>query len=272
MRHGVLRMIRRLGVLCGLLFALTAAPAFAATYVVATTGDAGTGSLREAIALANANPGADTISFNIVDAAGLPKTIALSSALPFITSPVSIDGTSRAGLGGRSGSRARRIGDDVRLRPGAAGRLGWKHCQGTDRRRLSLGRHPHREQQQHNREQLHRDERDRRLRPCQFGRRHRDFQRHGNVIGGTTVADRNVISGNGGDGVYVGPGLAGGTDSNTITGNFIGVDRSGSVALGNVGRGVTVYSSSNLISGNVISANSPNIDIPGGSRITSSGT
>ena len=59
---------------------------------------AGSGSLRRAIIDANANPGADNIVFNIPGAA--PFTITPASALPPITSPVTIDGTTQPGFVG----------------------------------------------------------------------------------------------------------------------------------------------------------------------------
>ena len=58
------------------------------------TNDSGPGSLRQAILNANANPGLDTITFDI-PGAGV-HTISPASALPAITDPVVIDGyTSR---------------------------------------------------------------------------------------------------------------------------------------------------------------------------------
>lgn len=61
------------------------------TLVVDTAADAGTGSLRSAVGLANANPGAETIEFAIAPASS-PATIALRSALPAITGGMTIDG------------------------------------------------------------------------------------------------------------------------------------------------------------------------------------
>jgi titin len=79
----------------------------------------------------------------------------------------------------------------------------------------------------------------------------------GNVVGGTNAADRNVLSANGDAGVYL---LN--TASNTVIGNFIGTTASGTVKLGNANDGVVVYNSiSNVIGSNangarnVISAN-----------------
>ncbi|MFH1311994.1 MAG: YCF48-related protein [Candidatus Eisenbacteria bacterium] len=58
-----------------------------------------------------------------------------------------------------------------------------------------------------------------------------------NLIGGTTAADRNVISGNGWDGVVI---KDPGTDSNVIEGNYLGTDMTGSGALGNGHNGVFI--------------------------------
>lgn len=70
--------------------------AVAATNVVTTTADAGPGSLREAIALANASPGHDFIHFDIAPP-GIPHVIALSAGLPPITDSVTIDGLTQPG-------------------------------------------------------------------------------------------------------------------------------------------------------------------------------
>ncbi|HEX8204100.1 MAG TPA: Ig-like domain-containing protein, partial [Isosphaeraceae bacterium] len=63
--------------------------------VVTNTQDAGDGSLRRAIELANARPGPDTIRFNI-SGAGVQTIIPLSP-LPTILEPVTIDGFSQPG-------------------------------------------------------------------------------------------------------------------------------------------------------------------------------
>src|SRR5690242_13711132 len=65
----------------------------AATFLVVTTADAGPGSLRQAISDANAMAGTDTIAF-VIPAVGVPR-ITLASALPTITDPVTIDGTTQ---------------------------------------------------------------------------------------------------------------------------------------------------------------------------------
>jgi IPT/TIG domain/S-layer homology domain len=69
--------------------------AWSGTFTVTTTADSGAGSLRQAILDANANAGADTIAFNI-PGAGV-HTITLSSFLPSITDPLTIDGYTQPG-------------------------------------------------------------------------------------------------------------------------------------------------------------------------------
>ena len=80
------------------------------------------------------------------------------------------------------------------------------------------------------------------------------FGSAGNTIGGSTASARNIISGNTNEGISVGDAQA--TDSNLIEGNYIGVDATGSVGLGNGQNGVLLdHSAFNTISGNVISGN-----------------
>ncbi len=71
-----------------------------AIYTVTTTADPAPGSLRDAINLANANPGRDTIRFNIPGAG--PHTIFPASPLPWLmdTAGVLIDGLSQPGTVG----------------------------------------------------------------------------------------------------------------------------------------------------------------------------
>jgi hypothetical protein len=62
----------------------------AATFSVTNTNDSGAGSLRQAILDANANPGLDTIAFDIPG--GGVHTITPSTALPFLLDPAIVDG------------------------------------------------------------------------------------------------------------------------------------------------------------------------------------
>ena len=62
-----------------------------------------------------------------------------------------------------------------------------------------------------------------------------------NTVGGALPAARNIISGNGGIGLRMGGGSAG----NTVQGNYIGTDITGSIAIGDVHRGVMLGGASN---------------------------
>ena len=78
----------------------------------------------------------------------------------------------------------------------------------------------------------------------------------GSTVGGTAAADRNVISGNGSEGIIV---L--GSDGNTIIGNYIGTDATGNAPMPNANDGIHVATgaANNVFgqagAGNVISGN-----------------
>jgi uncharacterized repeat protein (TIGR01451 family) len=66
------------------------------------------------------------------------------------------------------------------------------------------------------------------------------------TIGGSTAAARNVISANGGNGIET---LVAAGAGSVIKGNYIGTDISGSLSLGNVGHGIDLFSSNNIVGG-----------------------
>ena len=240
-----------------------------ATYTVTSTADSGAGSLRQAILNANANGGPDTISFNIAGSG--THTIAPTSALPTITGQVTIDGTTDDSFAANSNRPAiilagtnAGIGVDGLVLTSTAdvstirglvvrdwGADGISIQAGSDNNFI-VGNY--------------------------IGRINTDgtaaaagTQNEGdgvyvlgsnNTIGGTTAADRNVISGND-DGVTLDTGATG----NIVIGNYIGTDATGSIAVGNtVNGGVWIKSgtSNNTIGGtvagarNVISGNAVN--------------
>jgi len=72
---------------------------------------------------------------------------------------------------------------------------------------------------------------------------------HHNQIGGTSPARRNLISGNR-NGVQITGADTDSTGNNVVQGNYIGVDRTGTVGLGNLAIGVSITGSNdNLIGG-----------------------
>lgn len=80
-----------------------------------------------------------------------------------------------------------------------------------------------------------------------------------NIVGGDVIGTRNVISGNGANGVQLADAS---TSSNVVQGNFIGVDITGTNALGNGGDGLVISDTPNNLvggiqpgAGNVISGN-----------------
>jgi hypothetical protein len=93
-----------------------------------------------------------------------------------------------------------------------------------------------------------------------------------NIVGGVTPAARNLISGNVGEGVFVQLGTG-----NTIQGNLIGTDLTGTMAIGNTDRGVLATGVNTVVGGitvdarNIISANNRGVDLNGGSSCTVQG-
>ena len=87
-----------------------------------------------------------------------------------------------------------------------------------------------------------------------------------NTIGGTTTGARNVISGNGTNGVEI---INAGSTRNLVAGNYIGIDADGSTALGNGTNGVLLDAAAgNTVGGtgtaaNTIGGNNFGIEITG---------
>lgn len=245
----------------GALFAaLTVWQSTAATLIVTNTSASGLGSLQQAILDANASSGLDTIIFQ-VPGPGV-HTITPASALPSITDSVVIDGTTQPGFSGMpvieiDGANAGLATDGLSLaagsntirgliinRFGGAG-LSIQAASGTNviqgnfigtDATGSVGRGNGRA-------------------PTQSGGVW--IRGSGNLIGGLHTTNRNLISGNGGAGVYL-QNCAG----NTVQGNLIGTSASGTAVLGNSSSGVSLNNAGgNQIGGasaaarNVISGN-----------------
>ncbi|MCI0489849.1 MAG: hypothetical protein L0229_24930 [Blastocatellia bacterium] len=217
------------------------------------------GSLRDAITQANASPGADLINFSIITV-GVPPTISPLRPLPTITDSVTIDGTtvfagaveldgSQAGFAtdglnitsanntirgliiNRFSSAGIRLGPSINLAPSSGNTRIEKNLIGTDSNgNTDLG----------NDTGVSID------------------TSSGNIIGGTTTAARNIISGNDTHGII----LQNGTSGTLVQGNFIGTNLSGNSALQN-GLAIFIFNAAgntvggaivnghNLVSGNI---------------------
>jgi len=224
------------------------------TFTVTNTNDSGSGSLRQAILNANKTTAADTIKFAIGSGA---KTISPVTALPAISQPTIVDGSSQPGFAGKplieiSGSKAGSNKDGLKLtgsgitvknlvinKFGGSGIFIYSKggnkitgCYlGVDRAgSLDYGNNAH----------------------------GIIIQSPNNTIGGTSSADRNVISGNGGAGVFL---YTSSANHNKILGNYIGTDAGGTKSIKNHNGvqingggyntvGGTAAGSKNVLSGN----------------------
>jgi parallel beta-helix repeat protein len=244
---------------------LFGARATGAEFTVTSTSDSGAGSLRQAITDANALTGTDSIVFNIPG--GGVQTISPTSALPTITSSVSIDGYTQPGASANTlavgtnatllivlnGLNAGSATHGLRLTAGnctvrglvindfsyagilvssgdgniiagnyigtnATGNAAVPNGRGTMWDGICIGE------------------------PTASAN---------NVIGGASPADRNVISGNNGGAIWI----TASAGNNTIRGNYLGVDASGTSAIRNVQHGIILAGSGNAIIANVISGN-----------------
>jgi len=226
----------------------------AATFTVTTTNHSDAGSLRQAMLDANANPGPDQIAFNIVSAG---KTIIPTNALPAITEAVTIDGTTQPGYSNApiveiNGQFAGTGTDGLRLWSGGTVIRGLviNRFNGDGIEIATNGNNV--------------------IENCFIGLSVSGTTDQGNNvsgiyitnapnnrIGGTNVAQRNVISGNQQNGVLI-QGL--GASANNVLGNFIGLNATGGVAIANSVNGIFLNGApANVVggtAGNVISGNS----------------
>ena len=223
---------------------------------VTNSGSEGPGSLRQAILEANENgPSQDLIRFNIPGAG--PHTIALQTLLPAVQHPVTIDGTTQPGYAGSP-----RVFISGALIPGIALTSAGLRIEGanSDIRGLGIIRFS-------GAGIILFGASGSRVRGNWIGvdaagaaapnNRGVDVRGGNQRIGGTTAADRNVISANANTGIFV---MSDG-GSAIIEGNYIGLDPTGTLARGNgVGvlsddSGGTTIGGTVAGAGNVISAN-----------------
>ncbi len=205
-----------------------------ATFLVDTVADAGPGSLRQAILDANAAPGADDVDFEI--GTGL-QTIRPLSALPTVTGSLAIDGATQPGFAGTPlialvGNLIVGSADGLTIAGGASlvralnvagfsGRGVVLTGPGGNRvERSFLGTDPTGRQPLGN-----------------LGDGLAIVDSADNTIGGAVATARNVISANGSNGVRIAGANA---TRNSLLGNLIGLDATGTSALGNGADGVIV--------------------------------
>jgi len=284
-----------------ILFAIAAMPAIlqAATITVTSTGDTvsvdGAVTLREAISSINAAASVnadvlavgaygsgDSINFNI-PGSGV-HSIALTSALPLITRPLTINGYSQGSASANtltSGDNAvvQIFLDGTAAGAGAIGLVLSTHS-GSVVRGLAIGNFSGSGIEISSGGGSH-------LISGNFigvgadgssaagngGSGIKIIAVPNNTIGGTNAAARNIISANGQGNVFGGVEIDNaGASGNLIAGNYIGVDATGSVALGNstaFGFGVLIFNAANANTvgglgagaGNLISANGDGISL-----------
>jgi hypothetical protein len=236
-------------------FVLAAATAHADTYQVTNTNDSGPGSLRQAILDANAHPGADSITFLIVGTG--PFTIDLLSALPDITDPVAIDATTQPGYAGTpvvelNGASAGAGANGLTVTAGPStirglviNRFGSNGIVVAASNVVVEGNYVGTNV----------------AGDADLGNGGVGVYVLGatNTVGGTGSNARNLISGNGLDGVRI---IGSGATGNQVQGNYIGINAAGTAGLGNSEQGVRVDGAANngvgddvAGAGNVISGN-----------------
>ena len=255
-----------------LLFVLCSLGNFAAAadFPVVTTNDSGPGSLRDAIVAANANPGADRVVFNIPGAGA--QVISVLSPLPQITDSLEIDGYTQPGA--KPNSQA--IGSDAVLLIQLDGTQNSPegltiNASNCTIRGLALTNFILRNPFFVNGGVAiaARGGSGNKIEGCFIGTnangktavpngRGVDVRTSGTLVGGTSPAKRNVVSGNALVGILVT------ADGTLVTGNYVGTDATGTQAVPNpagiqVGGphttsliGGTAPGAANLISGNYI--------------------
>jgi hypothetical protein len=222
------------------------------TFMVVNTDNAGAGSLRQAILDANATPGANEIDFAI--GGGGIQTIRPSIALPEVTHSIVIDGTTQPDF---AGSPLIDL-DGTDVTPGASGMV--IRADGSTIRGLAITTF-----------RVDDPEDPDRSTPglviagsgnvVQGNHLGADLtgtlglsngiglwvaSGSNNLIGGTTAAARNVISGNW-YGAYIS------SSGNVVQGNYVGTNPTGTARLGNV-VGLSIGGSNNLIGGTTAEA------------------
>jgi hypothetical protein len=209
------------------------------TYTVSSLADSGPGSLRAAITSVNGDTTGDEIDFSVAGVIQLT-----SSALPALTNGVIIDGTTAPGFAGSpvveidsNGFAGLTFGSGVNLIS-----LSIVNANGAGVTLESAG------------DTVIGNYIGLALGGAVAGNTGTGLLVNGAAasaaIGGTTAADRNVISGNGGNGIQLGTsGSEQMSQQALIEGNFIGTNATGQSADPNHGDGISIFSSFNSVGG-----------------------
>jgi len=227
--------------------------------------------LRAAIEQANAISGLDTINFNIAGSG--PHTFQPTSALPTITDPVFIDGTTEPDFAGSpiielDGTNAGTNTNGLHITAGGSTLKGLviNRFEGVGIRILSNGGN-YIQRNHIGTDPIGTIDLGNGRHGISIGIFSTNASANGNYIGtnGDGINDTsegNLISGNGGNGI-----LIANSDDNTIAGNFIGTDATGEVAIPNDGHGINDGGNKTIVGtdgdgwsdeqeGNLISGNS----------------
>jgi len=223
--------------------------------LVTTNADSGSGSLRQAIETANTQTGLTTIDFAINTGV---QTIVLDSALPPITAPVVLDGTSQPGF---NGTPLIVLTANPTLTVGEANSGLEVQFPGCTIKGLVVNNWGTNIQIESHNDVVEGDFLGTDATGTANGNTGPNIGNgtdlvisgNNNTIGGTTSAARNIISGNA-DGIQLED------ENNLIEGNFIGTDVTGTVAVGYHQFGIIGFSAGNSTiggtapgAGNVIS-------------------
>jgi hypothetical protein len=226
-------------------------PGIGSPFVVTTTADTGSGSLRWAINSSNTSAGLDVINFDI--SPGGPQTITPHSPFPQFNDPVIIDGTTQPGF---SGSPIIEIDGSL----AGAGVNGLSLVGGNSIVRGLVINRFQRFATGGNGYAIMLDVNGGNFIEGNYIGTSIDgtialpngsgigmfSTSGGNVIGGTTPEMRNVISGNISTGIAIASGSIGG---NIVRGNYIGTNADGTAPLGNGGNGIFVNAPDDSIGG-----------------------
>ena len=224
------------------------------TYLVTNTNNAGSGSLRQAITDANNHTGADVIQFKIGSGA---KTISPTSQLPTVNGPTVIDGSTQPGFAGKplieiNGASAGGA-EGLKLTGGSSTVKSLVINRFSNSGIMIMGKGGNK------------------IVGCYIGtdktgatalanKAHGIFvQSDNNTIGGTTAAERNILSGNIKAGVFL---YSAAAHHNKVLGNYAGTDVTGTKAIKNLNGvhvnggkyntiGGTTAGSRNVLSGNI---------------------